>query len=48
MIIIGPNSYEKLTKGELGRVEVGSNIANRLGWNIAQDHSSSPLEVLSR
>ena len=32
MVIICPNSHEKLTKSLLGRIQVGSNIAqNQLG-----------------
>ena len=38
MIIICPNSQDKLTKVKLGQVEVSS--------NIAQNYSSSPYEVV--
>ena len=37
LVIIGPNSYAKLTKGETGYIGVGS--------NIAQNHSFSPLGI---
>ena len=39
MVIICPIHMKSLPKVKLGQVQVGS--------NIAQNHSSSPLEVLS-
>ena len=37
LIIIYPNAHDKLIKSEI----------SRLGLNIAQNHSSSPWEVIS-
>ena len=39
MVIVCPNSHEKLTKRELGQVQVGS--------NIAQNHIFAPIHIKS-